>query len=424
MKPLLTNKILITRNNRQNVVKIFKEQRLLLFLLWPGGDMWYCKKLFQLVIKDPLVWASYIILAVVLTIPLFLNADVYGMSYARSYETGNEYDSLCKKAGTYPKDSRASEEFLDISRQIDLLGDVNISVIPSNFFEKYGLYHEYMLQRFDSGKAAQDQYTYYAAHGALSGKLSKLDRASFYDSEGKLPALHAISETLHYTPDYIRFLPALIVSFVIGHSVQRERLFGEKGFISFRHLLDQICVASVLTATLSILAFLPLFAATYIRNDIGNPTYPVVLVQANRIIELTALECVIWSLSLMTLANVFLATFTLSLNALVRNEFVSVFLGIALVYAAKIPFMPGEHQYLRGWLEYLPVGFFDTTKVVGYVGDTSFGFPKTPIALLDPLGGLCVLISWTFGTYLMDCLILEFKRACTVLGYERRTNHA
>ena len=386
--------------------------------------MWYCKKLFQLVIKDPLVWASYIILAVVLTIPLFLNADVYGMSYARAYETGNEYDSLCKKAGTYPKDSRASEEFLDISRQIDLLGDVNILVIPSNFFEKYGLYHEYMLQRFDSGKAAQDQYTYYAAHGALSGKLSKLDRASFYDSEGKLPALHAISETLHYTPDYIRFLPALIVNFVIGHSVQRERLFGEKGFISFRHLLDQICVASVLTATLSILAFLPLFAAAYIRNDIGNPTYPVVLVQANRIIELTALECVIWSLSLMTLANVFLATFTLSLNALVRNEFVSVFLGIALVYAAKIPFMPGEHQYLRGWLEYLPVGFFNTTKVVGYVGDTSFGFPKTPIALLDPLGGLCVLISWTFGTYLMDCLILEFKRACTVLGYERRTNHA
>ena len=424
MKPLLTNKILITRNNRQNVVKIFKEQRLLLFLLWPGGDMWYCKKLFQLVIKDPLVWASYIILAVVLTIPLFLNADVYGMSYARAYETGNEYDSLCKKAGTYPKDSRASEEFLDISRQIDLLGDVNISVIPSNFFEKYGLYHEYMLQRFDSGKAAQDQYTYYAAHGALSGKLSKLDRASFYDSEGKLPALHAISETLHYTPDYIRFLPALIVNFVIGHSVQRERLFGEKGFISFRHLLDQICVASVLTATLSILAFLPLFAAAYIRNDIGNPTYPVVLVQANSIIELTALECVIWSLSLMTLANVFLATFTLSLNALVRNEFVSVFLGIALVYAAKILFMPGEHQYLRGWLEYLPVGFFNTTKVVGYVGDTSFGFPKTPIALLDPLGGLCVLISWTFGTYLMDCLILEFKRACTVLGYERRTNHA
>lgn len=297
--------------------------------------MWYCKKLFQLVIKDPLVWASYIILAVVLTIPLFLNADVYGMSYARAYETGNEYDSLCKKAGTYPKDSRASEEFLDISRQIDLLGDVNISVIPSNFFEKYGLYHKYMLQRFDSGKAAQDQYTYYAAHGALSGKLSKLDRASFYDSEGKLPALHAISETLHYTPDYIRFLPALIVNFVIGHSVQRERLFGEKGFISFRHLLDQICVASVLTATLSILAFLPLFAATYIRNDIGNPTYPVVLVQANRIIELTALECVIWSLSLMTLANVFLATFTLSLNALVRNEFVSVFLGLPLYMLRK-----------------------------------------------------------------------------------------
>lgn len=386
--------------------------------------MWYCKKLFQIIVKDPLVWASYIILAVVLTIPLFLNADVYGMSYARAHETGNEYDSLCKKAGTYPKDSRASEEFLDISRQIDLLGDVNISVIPSIFFEKYGLYHEYMLQRFDSGKAAQDQYTYYAAHGALSSKLSALDRASFYDSEGKLPALHAISETLHYTPDYIRFLPALIVSFIIGRSVQRERLFGENRFISFRHLLDQICVASVLTATLSILAFLPLFAAAYIRNGIGNPTYPVVLVQANRIIELTALECAIWSLSLMTLANVFLATFTLSLNALVRNEFVSVFLEIALVYAAKIPFMPGEHQYLRGWLEYLPVGFFDTTKVVGYVGDTSFGFSKTPIALLDPLGGLCVLISWTFGTYLMDCLILEFKRACTVLGYERRTDHA
>ena len=380
--------------------------------------MWYCKKLFQIIVKDPLVWASYIILAVVLTIPLFLNADVYGMSYARAHETGNEYDSLCKKANTYPKDSRASEEFLDISRQIDLLGDVNISVIPSIFFEKYGLYHEYMLQRFDSRKAAQDQYTYYAAHGALSSKLSALDRASFYDSEGKLPALHAISETLHYTPDYIRFLPALIVSFIIGRSVQRERLFGEKGFISFRHLLDQICVASVLTA------FLPLFAAAYIRNGIGNPTYPVVLVQANRIIELTALECAIWSLSLMTLANVFLATFTLSLNALVRNEFVSVFLAIALVYAAKIPFMPGEHQYLRGWLEYLPVGFFDTTKVVGYVGDTSFGFSKTPIALLDPLGGLCVLISWTFGTYLMDCLILEFKRACTVLGYERRTDHA
>lgn len=386
--------------------------------------MWYCKKLFQIIVKDPLVWASYIILAVVLTIPLFLNADVYGMSYARAHETGNEYDSLCKKADTYPKDSRASEEFLDISRQIDLLGDVNISVIPSIFFEKYGLYHEYMLQRFDSRKAAQDQYTYYAAHGALSSKLSALDRASFYDSEGKLPALHAISETLHYTPDYIRFLPALIVSFVIGRSVQRERLFGEKGFISFRHLLDQICVASVLTATLSILAFLPLFAAAYIRNGIGNPTYPVVLIQANRVVELTALECAIWSLSLMTLANVFLATFTLSLNALVRNEFVSVFLGIALVYAAKIPFMPGEHQYLRGWLEYLPVGFFDATKVVGYVGDTSFGFPKTPIALLDPLDGLCVLILWTFGTYLMDCLILEFKRTCTVLGYERRTDHA
>lgn len=386
--------------------------------------MWYCKKLFQIIVKDPLVWASYIILAVVLTIPLFLNADVYGMSYARAHETGNEYDSLCKKAGAYQKDTRTSEEFLDISRQIDLLGDVNISVIPSIFFEKYGLYHEYMLQRFDSRKAAQDQYTYYAAHGALSSKLSALDRASFYDSEGKLPALHAISETLHYTPDYIRFLPALIVSFVIGRSVQRERLFGEKGFISFRHLLDQICVASVLTATLSILAFLPLFAAAYIRNGIGNPTYPVVLIQANRVVELTALECAIWSLSLMTLANVFLATFTLSFNALVRNEFVSVFLGLALIYAAKIPFISGEHQYLRGWLEYLPVGFFDTTKVVGYVGDISFGFPKTPIALLDPLGGLCVLISWTFGTYLMDCLILEFKRACTVLGYERRTDHA
>lgn len=386
--------------------------------------MWYCKKLFQIIVKDPLVWASYIILAVVLTIPLFLNADVYGMSYARAHETGNEYDSLCKKAGTYPKDSRASEEFLDISRQIDLLGDVNISVIPSIFFEKYDLYHEYMLQRFDSGKAAQDQYTYYGAHKALSNKLSKLDRASFYDSEGKLPVLHAISETLHYTPDYIRFLPALIVSFVIGHSVQRERLFGEKGFISFRRLLDQICVASVLTATLSILVFLPLCATAYIRNGIGNPNYPVVLIQANRVIKLTALECAIWSLSLMTLTNVFLATFTLSLNALTRNEFVSVFLGLALIYAAKIPFISGEHQYLRGWLEYLPVGFFDTTKVVGYVGDTSFGFPKTPIALLDPLGGLCVLISWTFGTYLMDCLILEFKRACTVLGYERRTDHA
>lgn len=63
--------------------------------------MWYCKKLFQVIIKEPLVWASYIILAAVLTIPLFLNADIYGMSYARAYETGNEYDDLCKKAGSY-----------------------------------------------------------------------------------------------------------------------------------------------------------------------------------------------------------------------------------------------------------------------------------------------------------------------------------
>ena len=386
--------------------------------------MWYCKKLFQLVIKDSFVWASYIMLAAVLTIPLFLNADVYGMNYARAYETGNEYDDLCKKAGTYQKDARTSEEFLDISHQIDLLGDVNISAVPTTFFEKYNLYQAYMLQRFDVVREAKYGYSYYEAHKALSNKLSKLDLTSFYDSEEKLPALYAISETLHYTPDCIRFLPALIVSFVIGRSAQRERLFGEKGFISFRRLLDQVCVASVLAATLSILAFLPLFAAAYIRNGIGNPTYPVVLVQANRVIELTALECAIWSLSLMTLANIFLATFTLSLNALVKNEFVSVFLGLVLIYTAKIPFMPGEHQYLRGWLEYLPVGFFDTTKVVGYVGDTAFGFSKTPIALLDPLGGLYVLISWTFGTYFINCLILEFKKGCIVLGYERRTDHA
>ena len=129
--------------------------------------MWYCKKLFQMIIKDPLVWASYIILAVVLTIPLFLNADVYGMSYARAYETGNEYDSLCKKAGAYQKDARTSEEFLDISRQIDLLGDVNISAVPPTFFEKYDLYHEYMLKRFDVGREAKYGYSYYGAHKAL-----------------------------------------------------------------------------------------------------------------------------------------------------------------------------------------------------------------------------------------------------------------
>ncbi|MBF4808585.1 MAG: hypothetical protein HXK26_07820, partial [Lancefieldella rimae] len=169
--------------------------------------MWYCKKLFQVIIKEPLVWASYIILAAVLTIPLFLNADIYGMNYTRAYETGNEYDDLCKKAGAYQKGARTSEEFLDISRQIDLLGDVNISAVPPTFFEKYNLYHEYMLQRFDVGRETKYGYPYYEAHRTLSGKLSTLDRASFYDSEGKLPALHAISETLHYTPDYVRFLP-------------------------------------------------------------------------------------------------------------------------------------------------------------------------------------------------------------------------
>ncbi len=64
----------------------------------------------------------------------------------------------------------------------------------------------------------------------------------------------------------------------------------------------------------------------------------------------------------------------------------------------------------------MPIGFsFDTTKV-GYVGDTCWFFQNTYI--LDPLGGHMFLISWTFGTYFIKCLILEFQKGCMMLGYE------
>ncbi len=67
--------------------------------------MWYCKKLFQLVIKDSFVWASYVCGRI--DNPLFLNADVYGMNYARLMKPAtNTMTFVKKKAGTYQKDAR------------------------------------------------------------------------------------------------------------------------------------------------------------------------------------------------------------------------------------------------------------------------------------------------------------------------------
>ncbi len=321
----------------------------------------YAKALASIAIRSKAVIASLVVCQLLFLLPMFASYPTGSVAIDREMCRTNAYlvkDGLLSNGSEFPDDLLALEKQIYQCYQ-----DALDAPYPSKeYFAAFGKAREAEAAEQEAGYLTGGLET--QASATLLRQLSELEDPQSYTSAQELPTLNYLSLAAGVMPGVTLILPGILAAYEALKRLHGYGLFSVAPLGPAKRS-TAVMLATVPFAILSPLAVsLPAAAVSLVRNGLGDPSFPIVLIMGSSITTSTVLASLVKDLLLLALFETTLAFFM----ALVSHADCKLALGLGLL-TAILPLMPFYVSETAPWHEFghlLPMTYLRLDQVVGY----------------------------------------------------------
>ena len=273
---------------------------------------------------------------------------------------------------------------------------------------------------YEDGNLSADP-TLLEASSALLDGLAGLDDPVLFDTTVQEPMVYRLSEIIGTIPPLLLFVPQVALAFAAFRAIESDR-FGFQLPMSERgKIAVAACAATVVFVAGFVLALLPSALLSALRNGVGDPSYPVVMIQGGSVLELTVLSALLRSIAMLLAVTVFASSVSAALFAVSRTAVPGCLILIALGFVPSIPQYFNETFILHDALPFLPTTYLYVAPVGGWPAYLNLT-DVLPVQGATWELGMCVLLGVSAAMIFITGVICAFVRR----GWNRmrRGSHA
>lgn len=321
----------------------------------------YARGLSAACLRSKAVIASLVAAQLLFLLPMVAGYPTGSIAVDREMCRTNAYlakSNLLEYGREYP------EELLSLAKQeAQYLFEALDAEYPSKeYFAAFGKAREIEVAEQEAGYLTGGIET--EAGATLLKQLSALENPRVYASAQELPALNYLALSAGVMPALVLLLPGIIAAYEALRRLHGGGLFATAPFGNPGRYSGALLVA-VLFALLSPLAVsLPASLIASVRNGLGDPAFPVVLIKNGTVATNTVLEIIGEDVALLALS----ATATTLLMGLINRAGALFTLGVGLL-ATILPLLPIYGAETSPWHavgSWLPTSYLQLGQVVGY----------------------------------------------------------
>ncbi|MDY2776868.1 MAG: hypothetical protein SOU51_00590, partial [Collinsella sp.] len=142
------------------------------------------------------------------------------------------------------------------------------------------------FELYESGNLSADELSLEAKRTLLDD-LQALPKPVLYETTADEPMLYRLAELMGTVPPLLLLVPPIAVAYAAFRAIENDRL----GFQLPLSNMGKIALAASATLVVCIvglaLALIPGALISLAKNGVGDPTYPVVLIQGGAVLEST-----------------------------------------------------------------------------------------------------------------------------------------
>lgn len=350
--------------------------------------MGYAGLLWRCVLRSPIIYVIVAILVATMGVPALIPTLVWGdemvrQNLASSLTLAEENEA----SGAY---ASAPQRLQDLAR--DELSEMRLARGATSRHDFWvHMYRSQLIQMEDAnaGYLSADRLLLEADLAYFEG-MSKLVEPREISDSTQMPATEFLSFALASTPGILWLLPAVVIAYALQRSARRGRLIDARTRSRARRLLSLCMVGLLLTFAVLVVAWALVLAPVMVRNGMGDPSYPVVLIRGGKVSVSTALRSGLGCVTLILLSNWFLVLLSTVISELTGR--LAAGPAVALVLCA----VPLSDSYFlsasvhASVLGMLPATYLFPSPTTGYVG--GFFVDLTPGVQLSLAGGVGVLV--------------------------------
>ena len=221
------------------------------------------------------------------------------------------------------------------------------------------------LEEYESGTLVGDKLM-------LESKLSFLTRLSamgdplLFASTVDEPMLYHLAGIFGSMPPLLFVAVVVATTHCVLGNLKTGKLAAQFPISPLQKQAIGFIAAVFLSVFVLFVAMLPVAVISLVRNGVGDPSYPVVMIQGGEVIEFTVASALFRSLCMYVLVALFIAALCSLLFALTATAAPGCLFALALGFVPSIPQYFSETFLLRSVLAYLPTTYLYFAAVSGY----------------------------------------------------------
>lgn len=320
--------------------------------------------LIRILTRNVVFAGALVLLSIYFALPVLVPSQTGAFRFGAEFIEENRLDPLSEAVDSGVYDT-APQNIKDANeKQLELLGavqngDVKVSIQAQAEVAAID------LELYEAGNLEAEYEMLHANCAFLEG-LANLKEPELYETTADEPMLYRLSELLGSIPPLLLIVPPIIVAYAAYRAIECDKV-GYQFPLARR---KSIAVAAIASCTVSLLglaiAVAPSALMSLIMNGIGDPLYPVVMIQAGEVVVLTVGLALIRTLTLWFATVLFVTAISMMVFAITSSSVVGCLLGLAMGLVPAVPQYFSETFVLHDILRYLPTTYLYVAPVGGW----------------------------------------------------------
>lgn len=321
------------------------------------------KSLVRMVVGNGVFAIAVVLFSIYNLIPVLVPAETGSHVFESEHIKINHLDILESsiESGAY---DTAPENILEANdRQLELLRRTQGNDIADSL-KAQAESLKIDIELYESGNLSADPVMLDAKLALLEG-LASLDEPVLYKTTSDEPMLYRMAELFGSISPFALFVPPVAIAFVVFRGMEDDRM----GFQIPLSRSGKLCCALFAVMVVSLIGFIlaiaPSVVASLVKNGMGDPCYPVVLIQGGVVIQLSVIGAILRSILLWVAIVLFVASVMSAAFSLCSSATGGCLFSLALGFVPSIPRYFDETFALRDLLPFLPTTYLQVAPVAG-----------------------------------------------------------
>lgn len=336
--------------------------------------------------------------------------------YAYAGEQKEHYQDLFNQlqsdesSGEY---ASAPQQMLDyLAAERTALQDIVQAKTPQDTYRAIAAFEQVRLNETEDGYLSGADPEVYEKEVQVNARLAHLANPQRYFKTSDMPALNFVAYVFAQSSSIVWLLIPLATIFSVLGAQERRTLIGSAPMRACARRGISVAVALVLSLVLMVIAFIPGFLASAIRNGLGVMDYPVVFVQNHAVVSQSLMQTIGLELLLFVVASAFVSMVAVALHAVIGHRVAACAIVLAAILVATIPGYldaAAQDEDFASIFALMPFPYFSFGPLTGYPG--SFLLDVLSNRFMSFGKGVAVLLVWAGVLALMATLFVSVRNA-------------